>query len=236
MVTDIKNSIIYPLKDKQWLEKSWLLLLVPLIPIIALISPVLYKGWRLAMIKNLSQGNDKLPLLQPVDWFKNGAVLWLIWFSYLLLPCIVLALLGLAGPIEMIRDIFALLSSDNKQAWLAEQASEWMISFIVYVTWGLLAYPLYQAGVIRMALYGSWKSVFNLLGNTVLLMKHFLSFLKYYVAWLLIIVSIGMIDIFLSATGIGIFIIPLLTMVLYYVTTAFELGSIAKKVKNKQLT
>lgn len=234
MLSDIKKSIVYPFEDNNWLAKSWLLLLLPLIPFMAIFSPILYKGWRLQMIKNLSQGDESLPLFEPVEWLKNGAILWLVWFAYLLLPSLLLSILGFVGPIDMIGDIYDLFTSSNIQAWLDQQAGEWVVSLTVYLIWGLLAYPLYQAGVIRFALNENWKSVFNLLANAMLLMRYALSFLSYLITWLIILLGLVFLDLLLSFTGIGILIIPLMTLTLYYVTTAYKLGHISRQIVLKK--
>ncbi len=227
---ELQSSITYPFEDTDWLSKSWLLLLLPLIPIVSVLAPILYKGWRYQMIENLSKGEQKLPELNPIAWLQQGAILWVIWFAYLLLPGFLLSIFGFSGPIDMLGDIYDLITTSNFQAWLSEQASDWMVSFVVYLVWGIFAYPLYQAGVIRYVISGNWKSTINLPRNALVLMQHILPFISYFIMWLVLIFCVALADILLSITVVGILIIPLVTLTLYYVTTAYKLGNISRAI------
>jgi len=76
------DSVIYPLRDKRWFAKSWPLPLVALVPFIAFLAPILYKGWRLCAIRHLIHDDNTLPALDLLALLRRGILLWFFTFLY----------------------------------------------------------------------------------------------------------------------------------------------------------
>ena len=48
-IESLKDSVVYPFRDRRWLAKVWPLPLIALVPLVGLLAVVLLEGWRLAM-------------------------------------------------------------------------------------------------------------------------------------------------------------------------------------------
>jgi hypothetical protein len=232
MLDSIKKSILYPYNDPRWLKKLWVLPLVTLIPVVGIISLILLKGWRFAMVKNLSEGNENLPDLDFGLMIKNGAILWMVMLSYALLPSIILGLMGMGGPVGLLMDMFTIFT-DGFDTWVKTEPSELMWTFAVYVIWAIISLPIYQAGMIRFALTGNWKSLLNVPANAFLFLRYLPSFIGFYLYWLILCLIIFFVDIALTVTVIGVILIPTISICLYYISSAYELGKLAQKIKTK---
>ncbi|MDP5032506.1 DUF4013 domain-containing protein [Paraglaciecola sp.] len=232
MLNNIKQSILYPYKDPAWLKKLWILPLITLIPIIGIISLIILKGWRFSMVKNLSVGNENLPELDFGTMLKNGAILWVVMLSYALVPSIILGLLGMGGPIGLLADLITIFT-DGFDTWVKTEPSEIMWTFAVYTIWAIISLPIYQAGMIRFAVTGNWKSLLNVPANTFLFLRYLPSFIGFYLYWLILCLLIFIIDLALTVTVIGVILIPVVSICLYYISSAYELGKLAQKIKNK---
>lgn len=230
--SELQASITYPLEDKEWLKKTWPLLVIAFIPVVGLFSIILLKGWRFETIKSLKENNGKLPDFNFMVMLKEGAFLWAAMFSYILVPGLICSLLGVGGPIGFILDIFSILQ-DGVGAWLETEPTDWVITVFVYLCWGVVSYPIYQAGMVRYAISGNWKTLFNIPANFFTLIRNIRSFALFYMYWFIISFLLILIDSSLAFTGIGILITPL-SMCLYYSSTAYELSHLIQDIEKRK--
>ncbi|WLQ16164.1 hypothetical protein O5O45_09580 [Hahella aquimaris] len=106
------------------------------------------------------------------------------------------------------------------------------MTILVYLTWGVISFLVFQSGMIRYALSGDWKTLLNAPVNFLLFVRHAHYFLKFYIYWVLLSLGIFLADSVLAFTGIGLLLVPAFTVCAYYITTAHELGLLARKVNN----
>jgi hypothetical protein len=233
LVGEFKKSITYVFEDQHWLRKTWPLPLITLIPVIGLFGLVLFKGWRFETVKHLKDGKEGLPEFDFKTFVKTGAFLWFVTICYLMVPSIICALLGVGGPIGIIVDIFAIFSSGFEK-WLESEPTDWVITIAIYIVWAIISLPIYQAGMVRYAITGQKTTIFNVPANVLACLRDFPHFLKYFIFWFIVSVCLIFIDSVLSLTGIGLLIIPPLSLCLYYSMTAFELAQLARKVEKRK--
>jgi hypothetical protein len=138
----------------------------------------------------------------------------------------------LRSPIGFLLDLFTIFT-DGFDSWAKTEPSEYAWTFAVYATWAIVSLPIYQAGMIRFAISGNWKSLLNVPANALFFLRHLISFIKFYAYWLLLCLLILIIDMVLTITVIGVFFIPVISICLYYISSAYELGKLAQKVKSK---
>ena len=227
---ELQRSITYPFQDPRWFMKLWPLLILPLIPIIGVISIVFYNGWRLEMIKHIAQGRLDLPGLVLVDIFKNGVILWAVFSAYVFVPAVLCAVLGIAGPLAFIADVFEVYHQ-GFESWSEEAIYDFTLAVVIYLAWAIISVPMFHVGMIRFALSEKWYDLINLPINAVILVRHIFSFIKYYLYALFLSLSIIAVDLLFSLTGIGLFFITLITISGYYICSAYELGQLARKMK-----
>ncbi len=205
------ESVVYPLKDSRWLSKSWPLLVIALIPMISFVAPILFKGWRLSAIRTQIRSDDQLPELEMVAFLKQGLILWGFTFAYMLVPPFILWLLSLVTT-----------------GWL-----NLFLSLFVFVAWVLIILPAYQAGLVRYAVNGSWRSLLNLPANVAFFVKHIPQFIMFYMSWIVIVFLTGFFGHVLFMTFIGIPLIPIVVLTIYHVSTAHHLSGMARKIVAK---
>jgi len=228
-IESLKDSIVYPFRDRHWLAKMWPLPLIALIPVVALLAVVLFKGWRLAMTARLARGDESLPELDLVRFLRQGAVLWAFTFLYLFVPGLVCAVLGIGGPFGFVADLFQ-IGTGGVQQWAQNEPSDWAWSLLVYLVWAVISLPVYQAGVVRYSLGDSWRTMLNVPANLALFLREAPAFGRFYFNWLVLGLAIAFAGTLLALTGIGLPFVPALTLWLYYSSTAHELGHLAAKV------
>ncbi len=227
-IRSLLNSVVYPIKDKQWLAKSWPLPLMALIPGIALLSPIFYKGWRLSAVRQLAHAENTLPELDLFGFFRQGLLLWAFTFLYWLVPMAICAVFGI-GIFGLVQDV-GNIGSQVVQEWAVDQAKSSLWAILIYAVWVIISLPVYQAGMVRYAIGGSWRSMLNIPANFALFVRHARSFAMFYLSWVVITLCVALAGIFLSVTVIGVPLLPLFVLTAYYVTTAYELGHLARKI------
>ncbi|MDG9670600.1 DUF4013 domain-containing protein [Hahella sp. CR1] len=230
-IEGIKQSLIYPFEDRDWVSKLWPLPLIAAIPVLGLISVILLKGWRFEMVKRIAQGSHELPPFRPIPMLKTGALLWVVMMGHMFIPGVLCSILGIGGPLGFVADLYDILT-EGFSAWAKSQPSDWLLTILVYLTWGVISFPVFQSGMIRYALSGDWKTLLNAPANFLLFVRHAHYFLKFYIYWVLLSLGIFLADSVLAFTGIGLLLVPVFTVCAYYITTAHELGLLARKVNN----
>jgi len=226
-----KESFTYFFEDEEWLAKGWLLFLVPLVPVFGILGIFLMKGWRLSMVDNLSKGEKSLPKLDPLTWLKNGFILWVALFAYSFVPHIIASITGVGGIIDFFSDIMTLLT-EGFEPFIKDELQDLFWQMLIFLVWGIVSLPIFQAGMIRFTINGSWKSLYNIPVNTALAARHSLDFIKFYGYWLVFVFLVIVADMILAATFIGALLIPVVTVTFFYIMTAAELGHLAEKVRS----
>jgi hypothetical protein len=229
MLEEIQHSLIYPFRDKRWFYKLWPLLILPLIPVIGIISLIFYNGWRLEMIKNIADGNLDLPILNLRKIFVNGFILWLTFSLYIFVPSIVCAIFGISGPLAYINDVYEIYQNGFYN-WSETGLADLLLAGSIYLLWTLISVPMFHVGMVRFALSENLKNLFNIPINLLFLVRYSFSFLKFYLYAFILILLITAIDVALSLTGIGLLFVTLITISGYYISTAYELGQLARKI------
>ncbi len=230
----LSEGFRYPFRDEKWLQKLWPLPVIALLPVVGLISVILLKGWRFEMVRNIAHDNMELPAFDPIIMAKRGLILWLVMTGHIFIPGVLCALLGLATPLGLVMDIYEMIVN-GVDVWFKENASDWALTLTIYFTWAIISFPVFQMGMIRYALTGNWKSMLNAPLNFMLFVRNIHYFILFYGYWLIISLGILLIDVLFAMTGIGVFFIPALTLCLYYVTTAYDLGRLAKKMNARNI-
>ena len=229
LFSDIKHSVTYPFNDSNWLHKLWPLPLIAAMPLVGLVSIILLKGWRFEMVRNLANGVDDLPDFDLVLFFKRGLILWAVMLGHIFVPAVVCGLLGIGGPLGFVADIYEIVTS-GFSAWARSEPSDWLLTLLVYAIWAVISFPVFQTGMIRYALSNDWKSMLNAPLNTLLFIRYMHLFIKFYLCWLILSLMILCTDLLLAATGIGLLLIPVFTVCVYYISSAHELGHLARRM------
>ncbi|SBS33627.1 hypothetical protein MAQ5080_02630 [Marinomonas aquimarina] len=232
-IQDFKDSLTYPFEDSQWIQKLWPLPLLAILPIIGVLSVILLKGWRFEMVKRLSTGDRSLPEFDIVTMFQRGLLLWAVMIAHMFIPGVICALLGLSGPLGLIQDIYEFFAN-GLSGWAQSQSQDLLLKIIVYVVWGIISAPVFQSGMIRYVISGDWKSLVNVPVNFMFFLRYIHYFLKFYVAWIMLIILVVAMDSVLSVTGIGLLLVPIVSFVFYYISSAHELGHLAYKINKKE--
>lgn len=235
-IRTLTMSLVYPFRDKRWLAKSWPLPVMALIPIVSLFAPVFYKGWRFCAVRQLAHAENAhaentLPELDLGEFFRQGLLLWAFTLLYWLVPMAVCVFLGI-GIFGLVNDASS-LGSQGVQKWAVTESARWLWAPLIYIIWALISLPVYQSGMVRYAISGSWRSMLNVPANIAFFLKHFRAFVLFYISWFVLSSCIIFLGMLLSVTIIGVPLIPMFVLTAYYVTTAFELGSLARKVMQK---
>ncbi len=229
---EFKEGFVYAFEDKRWLNKLWVLVLLALIPFISLLSVILFKGWRFEMVKNMSKGSTELPEFNFILMLKQGALLWAVMGLHILIPGVLLSLLGM-GTVNLIGDGYAVIASGFNSDEITQTGTNIGVSFLVYLIWGIISLPVFQSGMIRYALTGKVKTLFNAPVNFLFFIKNLHHFITFYIYWLMLLALLFFVDSVLAITGIGFLIIPVLSISAYYITSAHELGSLAQRVSKR---
>lgn len=236
-------SFIYPFTQKDWPQKMWLFVVLSYIPVINII---IARGWRLEFVHRLGHGFER-PLPGPRDvfkFFKNGLLLWLVTGFFLLLPVVIISKLGLGGFREFVRDIIQLLYlcwdliRGNKSlseffaalgSFTKNELLESFGAFMIENIYLIIYLPLYRIGMIRFALTKNLLASLTAVGkNLRFIFNNFLEVVLLYAFFLLEFLVVLLVDFILALSVIGIPLIPIVTVYMYYWSTGYEYGHIAR--------
>jgi hypothetical protein len=226
---EFKEGLVYPFQDKDWVKKLWPLPIIAAIPLLGIFSVILLKGWRFEMVRNLAFGTKELPAFDFFKMLKRGAILWLVMIGHIFIPGVLCTILGLSGPLGLLVDMYEIITSGFSE-WAKSEPSDWALTIMIYIIWGLISFPVFQSGMIRYAISGNWKDLLNVPANGLLFIRNIHHFIKFYIYWLLLLFLIFIADSMLLMTGIGLLIIPAFTVCVYYLSSAYELGELARKL------
>jgi hypothetical protein len=230
IVEGFQESLLYIFRYKNWLTRIWPILLIPFIPVIGLFGFIILKGWRFEMVRSIAFERNEAPRVNIALWIKRGVILWLALAIYFLVPWAICRLFGVTGIIGIISD-FHILFDQGIGAYIEDYFSDLITLITVYTIWGLIATPTFQCGMVMYVLSDDWKSLFNFYSNFVFAIRNIMLFMKFFVMWILFLLTVFVVDSILAATMVGVFFIPLVTITGFYITTAHELGELALKIR-----
>jgi hypothetical protein len=244
------KSFIFPFIQKDWIRKMWLFFTISYVPIL---DYIVIRGWRLQYVHNLGWKKEN-PLPEPKLLFKftkNGILLWIMTGVYLTIPFILLRVLGWDGFVDLLKDIWTFLgliwniiidgfnSSHYEELWkfIKTEFLHEILTLLVNTIFLIIYVPFYRIGMIRYALTNEiLKSHLSIFKNIKFLVKNFFYIIMLYFLLLLKVIVILVVDIVLTATVIGIILIPIATVYMFYWNTGFEYGHLAQlMVEQEQL-
>jgi hypothetical protein len=232
--THFTNSFTYVFKDEQWLSKTWPLFVITLVPVFGLLGLIFFKGWRFQVVQHASKGHTNLPDLDLLEAFRKGLILWVFTFVYLLVPSVICMLLGIGGLFAIFADIYEILI-EGFEYWIKDEPTDIVYSLLVYAVWFVIMRPMYQVGLIKYAITCQWIAMLNIPYNLLSLLRHLHWFIMFFVFWVLMLFIIVAIDTLLVFTVVGAFLIPSITICLYYITSSYELSLLAQRMNKKYI-
>lgn len=243
---------VYPFLQKDWAAKMWIFAVLSYVPIL---NVIIARGWRMDYIRRLGWREDRA-LPAPRDWptfLKNGILLWLSTGVFLLVPAVVLTIFGLDGLLDLWNDVMGLLSLLSGYfllgalptdeflrllwAFVLEELAATAIVFLVENIWLIIYIPIYRIGMIRFALTGNlFRSHLAVKKNLRFLFRNFVDILLMYAFNIFNVGLVLIVNVVLTATVVGVPLIPILLFFMPYWNSGYEYGLLARiMVEQEQL-
>jgi len=241
-VMGLFEMMTYPFREKGGLSRIAWLLLLDYVPIINLI---VLRGWRLEVTRRFAKGESPvLPKLdQIMQFFGQGLFLWFMTFLYGLVPVIIIVLSGWGGILGFWGDVWDLgrliLAGGSSAQIVQFVVTELLNSFfaaLIDSIWLIVSLPLYRAAMIRYAATGNAACFFDPLGTLRFLAAFPGAFAKLYLYSFLLTGAISVGSALLLLTGVGAVIVPLISLPVYYWTTAAEYGHLGHEYLKHEAT
>lgn len=234
MLQEYKNSYTYLFEDKEFYKKIWLLPIMLFAFIKYPFGIIFIKGWQVQMVQDIL--NDKP--LQKIDFFPTfikGLQITFVSLAYFTVPVILSYVFGLKGIIAFLSDIYRFIQGDITGT-LTQILKDYVYTFALYITWGMISNPILQSGIIRYALSSDWKALLNVPANMLFLIRHGHQFIKFYVYYLITLFILFLLDLCLTifAFPVAILLSPII-IILYYGAVSYELGHLARKIAQRQI-
>jgi GYF domain 2/Protein of unknown function (DUF4013) len=238
----IGAAFAFPFRRPDWAGSFWWVALMSYLPVVNLL---LLRGWRVDATRRIGMCNPQ-PFPQAKDLGRFGADGFILWLMSVIFWIPGLFLLVLFGMDSLAR--FLLLGrwafekiiggalTMTLESILTSIGIAGLLELLIPFFYFMLLYPLYRAGMIRFALTGRASAFFDIPGNLRLAFDHFRDFmLVFFFDWAMVKVGIGLLSLVLSATGIGIGLIPGIVFPAYYWSTAYLYGALADRVRDDVL-
>ncbi|MEM7657378.1 MAG: hypothetical protein AAF399_14685 [Bacteroidota bacterium] len=242
------DGIIYPFREKDWLQKMWLIPVVGyfLTPFIQLL---VLRGWRVELVRKIGiRSKDLLPKADVVpilNYFFHGIKLWLITGIYIIIPIIFFRILGISPFRTIIVEVGELLGNvwDNDTGLpLTTLAVEtfWNITkeLLIRNSWLIIYYPYYRTATIRYSLIGKFrKAHLAVFPNLRFAVRNVGAFLWMMLNQIIDKTLIFFTNIFLNiilTPIVGIALAPILFFYADFWTSGYEYGEIAKKMVDQE--
>lgn len=232
------QPLVWPFQSKEEFGRMWWLPLVDYIPIINLI---VLRGWRLAAVRRMANGTR--PIAPSPDhilqFLGSGLLLWTMTGLYALVPLFIIAQLGLGGITDLIRDVVQFVrivlgqSDQGLLDFLLGEVVDDLLAAALTLAWVPLSMPLYRAAMIRFAVTGNVAAFGDFPAALAFLFQNLGAFLKMLLVSFLIAGAVTVGGAILMLTGIGVIFVPLLTLPVYYWSTAYEYGELARLLARK---
>jgi hypothetical protein len=237
---DLLEAIRFPFRQTNWLSKLWWLSLLAYIPPF---NFIILRGWRLDITRRIARENpDALPDLNDIGrFFAEGFLLWMMTGIYLFPQVILITILGF-GPLEtaltIIGWLFATLFTDNETVpfmiMLSQIGIASLMGTIIPIIYWILTYPLYRIGMVRYATSGKLSDFFDVFRNFWLMTRHYIAIMTIFFFELATWTLFGIVSGLVSATAIGVFLVPALILPSFYWTNGYIFGSFALMLKRSQ--
>jgi hypothetical protein len=242
------EGLIYPLKEKDWKSKMWL---IPVIGVVLtpFIQLLVLRGWRVDLVRNIGvRATNILPkadLRSVARYAIHGIKLYAITALYLVVALIVLRIFGI-NPIRQlwieIVNLFSYFFNNTTGLSLGTLLwqSFWRIAKEIFINnaWVLFYYPYYRTATIRYALTGKFKEshlafaqnakfvIRNVMDFVNLLINQFVD--KFILFFVNVIVNVVL------TPFIGYVLAPLIFFFADFWTSGYEHGQIAKKMVDQE--
>lgn len=230
LIQDYKNSYTYLFKDKDFYQKLWLLPVLLFFPFIGLIF---IKGWQVQMVQDIAYDKP----LQKINFSNTlikGIQITGATIFYFIVPVLICYLSGLKGLWAFILDITEFIRN-GMEGYLYDILQDYLLTFMIYMTWGIISTPILQSGIIRYALNHRWQALFNIPINMILLIRHAHHFLKFQLYYGFTVFIFFMMELFfIPILPLAMLLTPIF-MILYYGATSYELGRLAQTIRQRQL-
>ncbi len=229
------HAFTFPFRQASWPLKVWWLPLVNFVPIFNLIA---MRGWRLDIIRGIGKrGVEDLPSGKDLGRFlADGITLWFMTFLYNL-PLLVMLVMSGATMIgdTLAVTLWAIRALFDGSISLVAVLTDWTIAVLskMYLPflYLLLLWPVHRAAVLRFAMTGRASSFFKVFSNLRLVLNHLPDFmLLFFFDVMMTRIGLGIINGLLLGLGIGVALVPAVTIPLYYWTTGHLYGQVAAKV------
>ncbi|MCL2933941.1 MAG: DUF4013 domain-containing protein [Trichodesmium sp. MAG_R03] len=236
---EFTRAPIFPFLQEDWKSKMPLFFVLGFIPIFNII---LHRGWRIEYIHRLGWGYEKiLPSPgQTCKLFDKGITLWVINVIFILIPSLIMNIISLSQLtnfwFDLIKLFYLLFRSapivEYFQAlwdFLANEFIYTILDFFIENFWLLIYIPIYRIGTIRFALTGKLiNSYFSIRKNFKFLFKNFIEIIFLYIFNTFNFILVLLVDLGLAITIIGVPLIPVVTSYLYYWSSGYKHGMLAR--------
>lgn len=229
--------LVFPFYQEKWFSKTWWLNIIALVPIVNLI---LFSGWRYCLIRNMAhQESSILPDANILSFFRYGLILWFVATIYLIVPMILIFTVGsgVGGSIMELGSWFAgtITQDPNVVAtdeMLVKQSSDFGIRLMIEIVWLFISVPILNTGLARYAVTGNVSTLFNLPANMMYATKHLGAHFMMWVFKFFMIIFVGIVTTILVASVLLAILAPMFGLLVYYWSTGFELGHLAKRINS----
>ena len=224
----------FPFRQPEWPTRIGWLLVIGFIPVINLI---VFRGWRLAVIRRLARQNpNPLPRANELPQFLlDGVILCFANFVYLAPGIVIAAVYGsslLEGALEVIGWILdRFQQAENPESFvdlLGRIIPGLMFEFMTTGLYLLLYWPVHRTAVLLFAVTGKVSSFFNAPLILRLLTRNVRRILLLLFFTLGTTFLISLVEGLLVTTFIGVIVVPLMMMLNYWVTACLY-GRVARR-------
>lgn len=228
--------LIFPFFQKKWFSKTWWLNLIALVPVVNLI---LFSGWRYHLIKNIVEDEkDILPEARIISFFKHGVILWCVAILYLIIPMILIFSVG-SGVGGSIMELWAWAVGTATQdpntiatdEMLKNQSSDFAIRFAMEIIWVIVSIPILSTGLARYAITGKVSTLLNVPANAMYAVKYVGAHIMMWIFKIFMIIFVGIVTSLLVTSVFLAIFAPMFGLCVYYWSSGFELGHLAKRIK-----
>jgi serine/threonine protein kinase len=233
--------VTFPFKIPDWPSRLWV---VPFLAYIPIADLIFLRGWRLELVRRMGRGErNPLPTVTRLEdyfsFFFQGCVLWFMTFLYAGVPFIIIFSTGSGfwgGFFELLGWGWDFLFSRQEQRALgdvlSDNAKRAAVRLGIEFAWLVISSPLYRAAMIRYAFTGGIGAFFSIPSNVAFVYRNRNLFGKVYLFSFAFGILSSIAASLLAMTGIGVALIPLLVLTVYYYSTGYEYGHLAQDVQS----
>lgn len=234
---DFFYPIVFPFKEYPEVRKR--LWFVPLMAIVPGLNLLLLSGWKMDIIRRINAGDEGLPESKDMLRFLvDGILIWLMKLVYFLVPFLFLSLFDL-GILNIIWEILSWLwdalflraSLSSLISTVKDTAGSLLLNMLVNGLFFLFQSSIYAAGKMRYAVNNRPVSLVELHKNFLLVIRRLDLFAKAWVFGVFLTTILSAIFWILNFDILGLSLAPVLCMVIYYWSTGYEQGFLAREAR-----